>query len=93
MASESYSRYLLQWPGVFTFLGMQNEEKGVGAAHHNQAFDIDEDVLAKGAAGAATYALEYLKATDLPTGGRKVSFKEVLKNEGRPELIPVLYGE
>ncbi|MBQ8604504.1 MAG: amidohydrolase [Oscillospiraceae bacterium] len=93
MASESYSRYLLQWPGVFAFLGMQNDEKGVGAAHHNQAFDIDEDVLAKGAASAATYAIEYLKATDLPKGGRKVSFKEVLKNEGRDELIPVLYGE
>jgi len=93
MASESYSRYLLQWPGVFAFLGMQNEEKGVGAAHHNQAFDIDEDVLAKGAAGAATYALEYLKAADLPAGGRKMSFKQILENEGRPELIPVLYGE
>ena len=93
MASESYADYLLQWPGVFTFLGMQNDEKGVGAAHHNQAFDIDEDVLAKGATGAATYAIEYMKATDLPTGGRKISYREVLKNKGLEEKIAEYFGE
>ncbi|MBQ3008815.1 MAG: amidohydrolase [Oscillospiraceae bacterium] len=76
MASESYGQYLMQWPGVFAFVGMQNDEKGVGAAHHNQAFDIDEDVLYKGAAAAATYALEYLKDNTLK-GGRKVSYKEI----------------
>ncbi|MBQ3008983.1 MAG: peptidase dimerization domain-containing protein, partial [Oscillospiraceae bacterium] len=93
MASESYADYLIQWPGVFVFLGMENEEKGVGAAHHNQAFDLDEDVLAKGAAGAATYAIEYLKATDLPAGGRKMSFRELLKNKGLEHKAPLYYGE
>ncbi len=93
MASESFSDYLLQWPGVFVFIGMENEEKGVGAAHHNQAFDIDEDVLVKGATGAATYAIEYLKATDLPEGGRKISYKEILKNKGTEGKIAVFFGE
>ena len=93
MASESYADYLIQWPGVFVFLGMENEEKGVGAPHHNQAFDIDEDVLVKGATGAATYALEYLKATDLPKGGRKMSYRELLKNKGLEHKAPLYYGE
>ena len=93
MASESYADYLLQWPGVFVFLGMENEEKGVGAPHHNQAFDIDEDVLAKGAASAATYAIEYLRATDLPAGGRKMAYKDLLKNKGLEAKIPLYYGE
>ena len=70
MASESFSRYLMQWPGVFAFLGMENEEKGVGAAHHNQAFDIDESVLVKGTAGAVKYAIEFLKS-DIDTSDRK----------------------
>ena len=93
MASESYADYLLQWPGVFVFLGMENEEKGVGAAHHNQAFDLDEDVLAKGAASAASYAIEYLKATDLPAGGRKMSYRDLLKNKGLEHKAPLYYGE
>ncbi len=82
MASESYSQYLAQWPGVFAFLGMQNDEKGVGAAHHNQAFDLDEDVLFYGSAGAATYAIEYLKDNTLK-GGRKESYRSVYENGGR----------
>lgn len=48
MASESFGQYISMWPGVFAFLGMKNPEKGIGAAHHNQNFDIDEDVLFKG---------------------------------------------
>lgn len=94
MASESYGQYLAQWPGVFAFLGMENEEKGVGAAHHNQAFDIDEDVLKLGATGAATYAIEYLKDKSLKAG-RKLSYREVYDMSGRstPEEVKELFGE
>ena len=93
MASESYSQYLMQWPGVFAFLGMENEEKGVGAAHHNQAFDIDEDVLYKGTTAAATYAIEYLRTEGLK-GGRKISYRELLAKNGTPEeAIKELFGE
>ncbi len=93
MASESYNQYLRQWPGVFAFLGMQNEEKGVGAAHHNQAFDIDEDVLKLGAAAAATYAIEYLKDNSLK-GGRKESFRYIYTHSNNTEEeIKELFGE
>jgi len=91
MASESYSQYLQQWPGVFAFLGMQNEEKGVGAAHHNQEFDIDEDVLYKGAAASATYAIEYLKDKSLK-GGRKITYEDYLKKTNQTELLEKHYA-
>lgn len=86
MASESYSNYLQQWPGVFAFLGMENEEKGIGAAHHNHYFDVDEDVLAMGAAGAATYAFEFLNSELLPEhrpfrGKVREMYKEVGNTE------------
>ncbi len=70
MASESYSLYLHQWPGVFAFLGIKNPEVGSGAEHHNEKFDIDEAALAKGSAATLVYALEYLKQrpTFAPTG-------------------------
>ncbi len=90
MASESYSQYLQQWPGVFAFLGIENEEKGVGAAHHNQEFDIDEDVLYKGAAASATYAIEYLKDKTLK-GGRKITYEDYLKKTGQTALLEKHY--
>ena len=92
MASESYNQYLQQWPGVFAFLGIQNEEKGIGAAHHNQEFDIDEDVLYKGAAAAATYAIEYLKDASLK-GGRKITYKQYLEKVANYKLLAKHYGE
>lgn len=61
MASESFAKFLHRWPGVFAFIGIRNEEKGVGAEHHSPAFDIDEDVLWQGSAAAASYALAFLK--------------------------------
>ena len=92
MASESYNQYLQQWPGVFAFLGIENEEKGIGAAHHNQEFDIDEDVLYKGAAAAATYAIEYLKDKSLK-GGRKMTYKQYLEKVGNHKQLAKHYGE
>ena len=61
MASESFSRYLLLFPGVFAFLGMKNPEKGVGAEHHNEYFDVDEDVMKLGVAAQVAYAYEFLE--------------------------------
>lgn len=62
MASESYSFYTALWPGVFAFLGMKNPEKGIGAEHHNERFDVDEDVLPLGVAAAAAYAVKFLQS-------------------------------
>ena len=94
MASESFGQYIYMWPGVFAFLGMKNPEKGIGAAHHNQNFDIDEDVLFKGRAASATYAIEFLKqGPDTKGMARYNSFKDLLKFLEREKEIPELYGE
>ncbi len=92
MASESYARYLLQWPGVFGFLGMKNPDKGVGAAHHNRFFDIDEDVLIKGATAAATYALEFLKDGPDTSKMPKMTHVEILRSEECFDDLRNLYG-
>lgn len=92
MASESFSNYLKQWPGVFCFIGMKNDAKGVGAAHHNDYFDIDEDVLIKGSAGAATYALEFLKS-DLDNSKKPtMKYSEILESMENWADLEELYG-
>ncbi|NLY08935.1 MAG: hypothetical protein GXZ11_03420, partial [Tissierellia bacterium] len=71
---------LAQWPGVFAFLGMKNDEKGVGAAHHNEYFDLDEDSLAMGTAGAVAYAINFLNSDmEFEDKEYKGKFKEYLK--------------
>ena len=66
MATESMSVHLKMFPGVFALLGIQNKAKGIGAAHHNNKFDVDEDVLKYGAAAAVAYAEGFL-ASDIDT--------------------------
>lgn len=58
---EDFSFYLEEKPGCFAFLGSGNPEKNTHIAHHNDHFDIDEDVLINGSALYAEYALTYLK--------------------------------
>lgn len=58
-ASESFARYLQEFPGVFAFLGIQNTACGSGAEHHNEYFDVDENVLQLGVAATALYAVSY----------------------------------
>ncbi len=57
-ASESFSRYLSAFGGVFCHLGIKNDEYGSGAAHHNTYFDIDEGVLSLGVTASVAYALK-----------------------------------
>ena len=54
-ASESFSGYLVRFPGVFAHLGINNPEKGTGAAHHNSQFDVDEDVMSLGVMSTLKY--------------------------------------
>lgn len=61
MATEPFAYYQKYFPGVFAFLGIENETKGTGAEHHNPKFDVDEDVLKLGVAATVSYALEFLK--------------------------------
>lgn len=60
--SESMGRYLAKYPGVFAFLGINNPEKGTGADHHNEHFDVDEDVLRIGVISTMAYALAHLSS-------------------------------
>lgn len=57
---EDFSFYLEHKPGCFAFIGSGNPKKKTTFAHHNDHFDIDEDVLISGAALYAEYALSYL---------------------------------
>ena len=61
MASESMSAYLKLWPGVLSFTGAMNAEKGCGANHHTPEFDVDEAGMAYGAAAAVAYAHAFMR--------------------------------
>ncbi|MBN1333818.1 MAG: amidohydrolase [Synergistales bacterium] len=60
MGSEDFSYYEEQVPGTFFFLGSGNPEKGTEEQHHSPRFNVDEDVLYKGAALLAGFAWTYL---------------------------------
>ncbi len=92
MGSESFAHYQQRMPGVFAMLGIKNEAKGTGAAHHNRLFDVDEDVLYLGVAAHVTYALEFLKSSISNVGKRPFgSYREVLEAMGRTKDIEELY--
>ncbi len=50
MGGEDFSFYQQKVKGVFLFLGIKNIEKNIIHPHHHPKFDIDEEVLWKGAA-------------------------------------------
>ncbi len=64
MASEPFGFYQKYFPGVFAFLGIQNEAKGSGAEHHHPQFDIDESVLKIGVAATVQYAIDFLHSSE-----------------------------
>ena len=61
MGTGSFPLYLQRMPGVYAFLGMRNEEKGIIADVHTSRHDLDESVLWKGAAAHAACAEAFLK--------------------------------
>ena len=56
-ASESFGRYLQEYPGVLALLGIKNLEYGSGAEHHNERFDVDESVLDMGVKSTVNYVV------------------------------------
>jgi amidohydrolase len=60
-ASESISRYLERYPGVFAFLGINNPNYGSGAEHHNEYFDVDENVLPLGMRATLKYVTAFME--------------------------------
>jgi amidohydrolase len=61
IASEDFSEYSSRVPGVFSFLGCADPEKGSDFPLHNPRFNVDEDVLIKGVELHVKGALEFLK--------------------------------
>lgn len=61
MASEDFSGYLSEVPGVFYFLGVGDAEKGTDYPHHHSKFDIDEQMLPHGVSLFVHTALKLMK--------------------------------
>ena len=62
MSSEDFSWYLREMPGVFTYIGSANPEKGITGTNHQSTYDVDEDVLKRGTALAVQFALDFLSS-------------------------------
>ncbi len=60
MSSEDFSWYLQQKPGIFTYIGSANPEKGITGTNHQDTYDVDESVLKNGTALAAQFVHDYL---------------------------------
>ncbi|MBQ9736690.1 MAG: amidohydrolase [Clostridia bacterium] len=61
MGSDDFANYAAKIPAVYFFLCTNNPEKGITAANHNPAFDVDEGVLWEGVAAYCATAAAYLK--------------------------------
>jgi len=48
LGAEDFAYFLREVPGCFFMVGIRNDAKHAGAAHHNPRFDIDEDAMAIG---------------------------------------------
>jgi amidohydrolase len=58
---EDFAYYCQNVPGAFVFLGAANEAKSCPYPHHHPRFNVDEDVLPRGAALHAQFALGFAK--------------------------------
>lgn len=48
-------------PGVFSFLGSRDTEKGYIYTNHQEQYTVDEGLLKRGAAVYAQFAFDYLE--------------------------------
>ena len=63
MGSEDFSWFGERVPYVFGFIGSRNEKKSITYTNHHEMYDVDEDVLQRGAAVMAQFAADYLAET------------------------------
>ena len=63
MPSEDFSKYQEKAPGVLLFLGTGDESKETHYAQHHPKFKVDDDVLYKGVAAIAQYAVHFINKT------------------------------
>ncbi|MBQ9010978.1 MAG: amidohydrolase [Clostridia bacterium] len=80
MASETLGFYFRLWPGVLSFTGVGNPEKGCTVGHHMPDFDLDEDGMPAGAAMAVLAALEWNREPEpVPEGYRRETLEQLLE--------------
>lgn len=60
MGSEDFAYFMDVVPGIFGFLGSRDAEHQ--ASNHNDCYDVPENVLKRGAALPAQFAVDYLSA-------------------------------
>ncbi len=60
MGGEDFSFYMQKVPGVFGFVGSNNPETGKVYPNHHEKYDVDEEVLKRGAAVYAQFAHDFL---------------------------------
>ncbi len=60
MGSEDFANYMSLVPGVFGFVGSGNPAKGCCYTNHHEKYDVDEDILQRGAGVMAQFAVDYL---------------------------------
>ena len=60
MGSEDFALFMEKVPGFFAFIGTRNVAKGITATNHNEKFTSDEDVLYRGSALTAQFAVDFL---------------------------------
>lgn len=58
--AEDFAYYLQKVPGIYICLGTRNEEKNLIEGNHSGKFDIDEDILIRGAELLTIIALDFL---------------------------------
>lgn len=64
-ASESFGKYLQEYPGVLALLGIRNSDYGSGAEHHNEHFDVDENVLDMGVKATVNYVVNLMEGSNI----------------------------
>ena len=60
MGGDDFSYLLERVPGLYTFIGCLNKEKGIVYPNHSDRFRVDEDILYRGAALYAQFAHDFL---------------------------------
>lgn len=71
LVTEDFSLYQKQVPGVMLWPGSGNAARGITHAWHSPQFDVDEEVIAYGAASLAQLAVDYLRKTSCGFGSEK----------------------
>src|SRR5699024_10402750 len=59
-ASESFNQYSKLAPSVCSFIGMENEDYGSGAQHHNNQFEVADSALSYWVLATAKFIVDYL---------------------------------